>query len=75
MKHITNMLKKDNEIKHNLDARNYFANIKKALTEASVLISPDCTKDFHIFSFAFEHTVAEVLLQKMLTNLKSNSIL
>ena len=62
MKHITNMLKKENEIKWNLDARNSFANIKKVLTEAPILISLDCTKDFHIFSFASEHTIAGVLL-------------
>ena len=62
MKHITNMLKKENEIKWNLDARNSFTNIKKALREYPVLISPDCTKDFHIFSFASEHIVARVWL-------------
>lgn len=70
MKHITNMLKKDNEIKWNMDPRNSFANIKKTLTEAPVLISPDCTKYFHIFSFASEHTVARVLLQKNVDNLE-----
>ena len=36
MKHITNMLKKENEIKWNLYARNSFANIKKALKKAPV---------------------------------------
>lgn len=70
MKHITNMLKKDNEIKWNQDARNSFANIKKALTEALVLIIPNCTKDFHIFYFASEHIVAGVLLQKNTDNLE-----
>ena len=64
MKCITNMLRKENEIKWNQEAINSFFNIKKALIEAHVLISPDCTKDFHIFSFASEHTVAGVLLQK-----------
>ena len=70
MKHITNILKKDNEIKWNQDERNFFANIKKALTEAPVLISLDCTEDFHIFSFASEHTVAGVLLQKNVEKLE-----
>ena len=64
------MLKKDNEIKWNLDARNSFANIKNSLTEALVLISPDCTNDFHIFSFASEHTVVGVLLQNNVDNLE-----
>jgi hypothetical protein len=34
------------------------------LTEAPVLISPDYSKDFLIFSFASFDTVATVLLQK-----------
>jgi len=34
------------------------------LTKAPVLISLDFTKDFIIFSFASEHTIAAVLLQK-----------
>ena len=34
-----------------------------------MLISLDCTKYFHIFSFAFEHTVEGVLLQKNTENL------
>jgi hypothetical protein len=70
MKHITNMLRKDNEIKWNQEARKSFLNIKKALTEAPILISLDCTKDFHIFSFASEHMVAGVLLQKNSENLE-----
>ena len=70
MKHITNMLRKDNEIKWNQEARNSFLNTKKALIEAPILISPDCTKDFHIYFFAFEHTVVGVLLQKNSENLE-----
>jgi hypothetical protein len=38
--------------------------VKHALTQAPVLISPDYTKDFYLFSFASEHTIAAVLLQK-----------
>ena len=64
------MLKKDNEIKWNKEARNSFSNIIKALTEAPVLISPDYTKDFHVFSFGFEHMLAGVLLQKNTENLE-----
>ena len=64
MKHITSMLRKDNEIKWTIVARKSFSDIKKALTEAPILINPDFTKDFQIFSFASEHTIARVLLQK-----------
>ena len=64
LREITNMLKKNNEVKWNMKARASFDLIKKALTEAPVLISPDYTKDFLIFSFASEHTIAAVLIQK-----------
>lgn len=62
MKHVTNMFRKVNEIKWTPKARTAFLDIKKALTEALVLNSPDCTKDFQIFSFAFEHTMDGFLL-------------
>ena len=58
MKHITSMLRKHNEIKWTIEARKSFSNIKKSLTEALILISLDFTKDFQIFSFASEHTIA-----------------
>ena len=64
MKNITNMLRKESEIKWTAEARNAFSDIKRALTEAPVVISPDYLRDFHIFSFASEHTVVGVLLQK-----------
>ena len=51
MKYITNMLRNDNEIKWTREARQSFADIKKALIEALVLIGPYFTKDFMIFSF------------------------
>ena len=63
------MLRKDNEIKWNQEARNSFMNIKKALTKDPILTSPDCTKYFHIFSFTSECTVARVFLQKNSENL------
>ena len=56
------MLRKENEIKWTSEARKPFSNIKKALTEALVLNSLDCSRDFQIFSFASEHIVAGILL-------------
>jgi hypothetical protein len=41
-----------------------FAHINKFIAEAPVLASPNYLKEFLIFSFAFEHTIAAVLLQK-----------
>jgi hypothetical protein len=64
IKHITNMLRKGNEIKWTPEARKSFEDIKVALTKAPVLASPDFTKDFILFSFASEHTIVGVLLQK-----------
>jgi hypothetical protein len=64
VKHITTMLRKGHEIKWTAEPRKSFDQIKKALTEAPVLVSPDYSKDFMIFSFASFDTVAAVLLQK-----------
>jgi hypothetical protein len=58
------MLKKDVEIKWTQEAKSSFEKIKQALIEAHVLISPDYSKDFLIFSFASEETIVVVLLQK-----------
>jgi hypothetical protein len=64
VKDIIAMLKKGNEVKWTVGARNSFDQIKMALTEAPVLISPNYSKDFLVFSFALFDTVAIVLLQK-----------
>lgn len=62
VKHITVMLRKENEIKWDDDARKSFITIKFALTKAPVLASPDFSKDFLTFSYAFEDTIAAILL-------------
>jgi len=58
------MLKKDLTIKWTLEAKRSFEDVKIALTQTPVLISPMFDRDFIIFSFASEHTIAAVLLQK-----------
>jgi hypothetical protein len=58
------MLKKGADFKWTAEAKKSFEEIKKALTQAPVLISPDFTKEFLIFTFASEDTIAGVLLQK-----------
>ena len=70
MKHITNMLRKDNGIKWTVEAKQSCVDIKKALIEPLVLVSPNFAKDFMIFSFASEHTITGVLLQKNEQNLE-----
>lgn len=52
LKNIINMLKKDTEVKWNMEARKSFNSVKQALTQAHVLISPNFTKHFLFFSFA-----------------------
>jgi hypothetical protein len=64
VKLITDMLKKDSEMKWTSEAKASFHRIKKVISEALVLASLDYTKEFFIFSFASEHTIATVLLQK-----------
>jgi ribonuclease HI len=63
-KHITAMLRKDSEVKWTEAARHSFNAIKEAITTTPVLISPDFSKVFYIFSFASRDTIAAVLLQK-----------
>jgi hypothetical protein len=63
MKLIIDMLKKNNEMKWTAEAKESFSRIKKVISEAPVLASSDYLKDFLIFSFASEHTLA-VALQK-----------
>jgi hypothetical protein len=63
LKHITTMLMKGNEVRWTIEPKESFNQIKKALTEELVLINPDYSKDFLIFSFASFDIVAVVLLQ------------
>jgi hypothetical protein len=44
VKYITNMLRKDNGIKWTVEAKQYFVDIKRVLTKAPVLISPNFIK-------------------------------
>jgi len=64
VKLIIDMLKKDSEIKCIVEAKMSFERVNKAIREAQVLAILDYTKEFLIFSFTLEHTIAIVLLQK-----------
>jgi hypothetical protein len=52
IKYIIDMLKKDAKIKWIPEAKESFEIIKQSLIQAHVLISPDYSKGFMIFSFA-----------------------
>ena len=58
------MLKKGAKIDWTPTARKAFEEIKQAIVDAPVLLSPDYTKPFYIYSFASEHTCAAILTQK-----------
>ncbi len=64
LREFTNMLKKDSQVKWTKEAVKSFNLVKLALSSAPVLICPDYTQDFILFSLASEHTMAAVLLQK-----------
>eukprot|EP00253_Pinus_taeda_P005978 PITA_05978 len=64
LRDIQNMLKKDSQVKWMEEAAKSFNIVKLALSSALVLISPDYTQDFILFSFASDHTMAAVLLHK-----------
>ena len=64
VKYINSMLKKDITFQWPKEAKQSFVNIKKALSKAPVLVSPNFDKDFMLFSFSSEHTIVGVLLQK-----------
>jgi hypothetical protein len=49
VKLITDMLRKNNEVKWTTEARESFSHIKKVISEAPVLESPDYLKEFFIF--------------------------
>ena len=58
------MLKKNSEGKWTNEVKESFKRIKKTIGEASVLSISDYLNEFLIFSFASEHTIVAMLLQK-----------
>ena len=58
------MMKKNSEVNWSEEVKKSFNQVKLALSHAPILISPDYTLDFIIFSFSSEHTLVVVLMQK-----------
>jgi hypothetical protein len=58
------LLKKDTHFEWESEGKLSFQRIKEAIIVAPVLVSPNFSKDFIIFSFASKDTIAGVLLQK-----------
>ena len=63
MKPLQKLLKKDAKFEWTNEGREAFKCIKESISRSLVLVSPDYSKDFLIFSFASEDTIAGVLLQ------------
>eukprot|EP00253_Pinus_taeda_P026384 PITA_26384 len=61
LREMTNMLKKDSQVKWMEEDVKSFNLVKLALFSALVLVSPDYTQDFILFSFTSEHTMAAAL--------------
>eukprot|EP00253_Pinus_taeda_P006400 PITA_06400 len=61
---LNNMLKKDSKVKWIVEENQAFEGIKLALTQTPVLTNPQFDREFIIFSFASQHTIVVVLLQK-----------
>ena len=64
MKHLQKLLNKDVKFEWTNEGKDAFKSIKDAISRSLVLISLDYSKEFQIFSFASEDTIAGVLLQK-----------
>ena len=64
LREITNIIKKDSVVSWTEEAVKSFNLVKLAPSLAPVLISPDYTQDFILFSFSSDHTMAAVLMQK-----------
>jgi hypothetical protein len=66
VKDITVMLRKGNEIKWTVRSHNYFDQTKKVVTKEPMLISPNYSKYFMIFSFASFDIVGSLTYQTTL---------
>jgi hypothetical protein len=64
VKPINLLLKKDQGFEWTTDTKEAFNNIKRVITTALVLISPDFQRDFIIYSFSIETVVASILTQR-----------
>ena len=64
MKPLEKLLKKDAKFEWTDEGKVAFKSIKNSISMSPVLTSLDYSKEFQIFSFALEYTIAGVLLQK-----------
>lgn len=64
VKPLNAMLKQDAKVEWSDEAKEAFSEIKREIVEAPVLVSPNYSKPFYIYSFASDHSYACMLTQK-----------
>jgi hypothetical protein len=64
IKPLQKMIRKDVEFKWDDERKYAFNNIKAAISRAPVLRSPDFNRDFFLYTFASDQSLAAVLTQK-----------
>jgi hypothetical protein len=65
---LQNLIKKDTQYHWGPTENQAFNAIKKAIIDASSLISPNFSQDFTLYTFASDHSYAAVLTQKNFEN-------
>lgn len=61
--HIVNMMKGNTSFHWSTKGKVVFNDIKEAIVHAPVLVYPNYTKDFIMYSYASEHTLSTILVQ------------
>jgi hypothetical protein len=64
IKPLQKMIRKDVKFKWDDERKDAFSNIKTAISQAPVLRSPDFNRDFFLYTFASDQSLAAVLTQK-----------
>ena len=64
VKLLQEMIKKDSNFKWRKERKEAFDKIKKSIVEAPTLQSPNFDKEFILYTFDFDHSIAVVLTQK-----------
>jgi len=64
VKPLQRMIKKDMQFKWTYVEKEAFKNIKATMENTPPLQSPDFTRDFLVYTFSFDHSLAAVLTQK-----------
>jgi hypothetical protein len=64
IKPLQKMICKDVEFKWNKEENEYFDKIKTVISQAPVLCSPDFNKDFFLYTFSSDQSLATILTQK-----------